>query len=427
MATFAEIDENNIVVNILKVPDSQEHRGQEYLAEDLNLGGIWKQTSFNTRAGIHYDENGEPDNGIPIRMNHAMIGGHYDPEGDAFYPPQPVGHPSFILNKENLIRLGFDDDQQKVLQDFYLKRNYSPLWINDSYTLSTFFTSSTYTEYYVDVYNLNPSLTGSEVQFDLQYGHIHGSGSTPINPTVQGYSPSRVVYGQYRNLVYGTETDNFSFDGVTTAQQIYIINIARSRYKESIQPGSLNLSLRSGSATIQLTDDSNATSLTRFIGENRIFYIISGSNGTPYTAAASASYYGIMLPDLGFIVLNASGSLTPYIQAASLATSSVNNHLKLWASLVSGSNFQLRSQETVSSRFFFTRVKNSEFNYTTNPSIIDTNGNLLYTTLINNPQTFITTVGMYNDNNELLAVAKLSKPLVKDFTKEALIRIKLDY
>ena len=94
---------------------------------------------------------------------------------------------------------------------------------------------------------------------------------------------------------------------------------------------------------------------------------------------------------------------------------------------ISGSGFQAQSNETVSSRYFFTRVKNSEFNYTTNPSIIDANGNLLYTTLINNPQTFITTVGMYNDNNELLAVAKLSKPLVKDFTKEALIRIKLDY
>jgi hypothetical protein len=138
-----------------------------------------------------------------------------------------------------------------------------------------------------------------------------------------------------------------------------------------------------------------------------------------------------MLPDLGFIVLNASGSLTPYIQAANLTTASrQDNHLKLWRSIVSGSSsdsFQLRSQETVSSRFFFTRVKNGDFNYTTNPSIIDANGNLLFTTLINNPQTFITTVGMYNDNNELLAVAKLSKPLVKDFTKEALIRIKLDY
>jgi hypothetical protein len=47
--------------------------------------------------------------------------------------------------------------------------------------------------------------------------------------------------------------------------------------------------------------------------------------------------------------------------------------------------------------------------------------------MINNPQTYITTVGLYNDNNDLLGVAKLSKPLLKDFTKEALVRIKLDY
>lgn len=308
------------------------------------------------------------------------------------------------------------------------------MWSNDNYTLSTFFTASGYTEYYLDVYQGNPSSTGSEVQFDIQYGHIAGSGSVPINPSVRGYSPSRIVYGQYRNLVYGTETENFSFDGgTTTANQIYVINIARSRYKQSIQPGTFNLTLTSGSAVIKLTDDSNTTSLTRFIGENRVFYIISGSNGNAYTAsAATTPYYGIMLPDLGFVVLDASGSLTPYIQAASLATSSVqNNHLKLFtaisASGAAGNGFQAQSNETISARYFFTRVKNSEFNYTTNPSIIDANGNLLYTTLINNPQTYITTVGMYNDNNELLAVAKLSKPLVKDFTKEALIRIKLDY
>ena len=307
------------------------------------------------------------------------------------------------------------------------------MWINNNYTLSTFFTGSLPTEYFVDVYNLLPTTTGSEVQFNIQYGHVAGSGSVAINPSVQGYSPSRIVYGQYRNLVYGTETDNFSFDGgTTTAKQIYIINIARSRYKESIHPGTFNLTLASGSAVIKLTDDSNTTSLTRFIGENRVFYIISGSNGSAYTAsAATTPYYGIMLPDLGFVVLDASGSLTPFIQAASLTTASVqNNHLKLFNAIASSSlaqSFQAQSNETVSSRFFFTRVKNSEFNYTTNPSIIDANGNLLFTTLINNPQTFVTTVGMYNDNNELLAVAKLSKPLVKDFTKEALIRIKLDY
>jgi hypothetical protein len=310
------------------------------------------------------------------------------------------------------------------------------LWSGDNNSLSTFFTQSGYTEYYLDVYNGNPLISGSSVQFSIQYGNLNGSGSNLINASVPNYTPSRVVYGEYRNLVYGTETTNFSFDnGTTTANDIFVINVARSRYKESLLPGSFNLSLVSGSNVIKLTDDSGTTSLTRFIGENKVFYIISGSNGNAYTPAASASYYGMMFPDLDIIVLNATASsvvdLRNYFAPLTTATSSLqNNHVKLYDSIVSGvvsGSFQLKSSETVSSRYFFTRVKNSEFNYTSNPSIIDANGNLLYTTLINNPQTYVTTVGMYNDNNELLAVAKLSKPLTKDFTKEALIRIKLDY
>ena len=52
---------------------------------------------------------------------------------------------------------------------------------------------------------------------------------------------------------------------------------------------------------------------------------------------------------------------------------------------------------------------------------------MLFNSFIDNPQTYITTVGLYNDNNELLAVAKLSRPLLKDFTKELLVRVKLDF
>jgi hypothetical protein len=315
------------------------------------------------------------------------------------------------------------------------------LWSGDNNSLTNFFTQSGYTEYYLDVYNQDPTISGSSVQFSIQYGNLNGSGSNLINPGVPngGYTPSRVVYGEYRNLVYGTETTNFSFDnGTTTAKDIFVVNVARSRYKESLLPGSFNLTLKSGSSIISLTDDSGTTSLTRFIGENKVFYIISGSNGNAHTPAASSSYYGMMFPDLDLIILNATASSTvsltsvfaPLTQATSSIASGSYNTVRLFNSIVSGSatgSFQLKSSETVSSRYFFTRVKNSEFNYTSNPSIIDENGNLLYTTLINNPQTYVTTVGMYNDNNELLAVAKLSKPLTKDFTKEALIRIKLDY
>ena len=310
------------------------------------------------------------------------------------------------------------------------------LWGGDNNQLSSFYTSSTYTEYYLDVYDTTAT---SSLQFAIQYGNLQGSGSALINPNVPGLTPSRVVYGEYRNLVYGTEVTNFSFDGSTTANQIYILNVARARYKESLLPGSFVLSLSVPSAsvinTITLVDDSTTTNLTRYIGENRVFYIISGSTAGVPLSSATSSYYGMLFPDLNIAILNASSSATvnlkSYFAPLTAATASAqNNHLKLYTSIVSGSAtsaFKLQSEETVSSTYFFTRVKNSEFNYTTNPSIIDDNGNLLYTTLINNPQTYITSVGMYNDNNELLAVAKLSRPLTKDFTKEALIRIKLDY
>ena len=314
------------------------------------------------------------------------------------------------------------------------------LWSSDSnvlYLASTY--TSSYTEYYLDVYNGNSTSAGSSTQFSIQYGNVSGSGSANINASAVGKTPSRIVYGEYRNLVYGTETVDFSFNSdITSSKDIFVINMARNRYKESLLPGSFSLALSFPSASvtnsIRLIDDSLTTNLTRFIGENKVFYLIqSGSTNT-------TTSYGMLFPDLNIAILNAtsgsSGSITPYIPSITSSFVANNNQVKLHTSIVSGSinnfsgsavGFSLKSSETVSSRYFFTRVKNSEFNYTTNPSIIDANGNLLYTTLINNPQSYVTTIGMYNDNNELLAVAKLSKPLTKDFTKEALIRIKLDY
>ena len=312
------------------------------------------------------------------------------------------------------------------------------LFSGDNNTIGTFFTSSTVpTEYYLDVYDANTTTNPSaSIQFDIQFGNVNGSGSAPINTAVVGYSPSRIVYGQYRNLVYGTEVTNFSFDGGTTiSDSIYVINISRARYKESLLPGSFNLALK-GTATssLFLTDDSGTTNLTRFVGENRYYNIISGSNGAYYTSGTPSTYYGLFFPDLNIAVLNAN-ALTASVGGGYFVTSSLGsgiafNHRNLFDSINRGNatgSFTLKSSETISARYFFTRIKNSEYNYTSNPSIIDANGNLNYTTLINNPQTYITTVGMYNDSNELLAVAKLSKPLVKDFTKEALIRVKLDY
>ena len=84
--------------------------------------------------------------------------------------------------------------------------------------------------------------------------------------------------------------------------------------------------------------------------------------------------------------------------------------------------------QTISSDFIFVRAQNQEFNYSEYPSFISgSSGEVLFQSFINIPQTYATTVGLYNDTNDLVAVAKLSRPLEKDFTKETLVRIKLDF
>lgn len=327
----------------------------------------------------------------------------------------------------------------------------STLWSNNASTLTSFFTASTSitNNAYLPVYAVNPiSNTTALPQFSLAYGHFEGIGSAPINLTVTGSSPTRITYGQFRTLINGDENTNFNFGtGNTNSPDIYVININRANYKEKLFLGTFNLWLSGSDGTnqslIKLTDNSLSTTTVNYCDAGRVFDIVSGSNGITTTSnfpGVVAGYtisgsYGKFLPDIGLILLNPRAlalsaseggiGLTPDSGLTSNALGNTNRGLHRAISL--GSNFQLNSEETITSDYIFVRIKNSDFNYTTNPSMISGSGEFYYPSLVNNPQTFITTVGLYNDNNELLAVAKLSKPLVKDFTKEALIRVKLDF
>jgi len=101
MAHFAEIDKNNVVLRVLVVEDQFQEDGQNYLANVVGLGGTWIQTSYNSLGGVHYLPTGEPSGKPHMRFNFAGIGHIYDPEGDAFYQPQP--YPSWTLNKDTYV------------------------------------------------------------------------------------------------------------------------------------------------------------------------------------------------------------------------------------------------------------------------------------------------------------------------------------
>jgi len=320
----------------------------------------------------------------------------------------------------------------------------SPMWSANAPTLTNFYTSSiqiasSTREYYYNVYQTASTEDAAAIQFSIAYCDSVGSGSTFLNPLVTGITATRSNYGQYRTLVLGDENATFEF-GNTTSSYFYALSIERARYKESILPGSTTLNLKLGSNELTLTDDSQLNQAAVFTDAGRRYNLVSGSAGTIYPGLNSNGWttasgsYGWLLPDIGVILLNgealdgsvAGGGMLLNTQRSS-NTSDLNQSLIIDA-LNAGSGFTLNNSETLSSDFVFVRGRNSSFNYSENPSFISgSTGAVIFPSFIDNPQTYITTVGLYNDNSELLAVAKMSRPLPKDFTKELLVRVKLDF
>jgi len=312
--------------------------------------------------------------------------------------------------------------------------------------ITTFFTSSTQAasnsgDYYLNIFS---NETTSSLEFAVTYGNKKGSGSIAYDTAVDGKSPSSTVYGQYRTLVLGDENADFTFGSITSSD-FWAISAERSRYKESIFPGSTTLLISGSDGVISLTDNSQVASSVVFNDAGRVFQLVSGSAGNVFTDLESNGYsinsgsYGLFLPDIATYILNpralsndeADGGIGLDATTTSALSITSNPNPEIIFKAISSSDaasFTANSEETITSDFVFVRPRSSQFNYSENPSFISgSTGEVLYPSFINAPTTYITTVGLYNDTNELLAVAKLSRPLEKDFTKEALVRVKLDF
>lgn len=323
----------------------------------------------------------------------------------------------------------------------------SAAWTNNQYTLTSFYTSSIQQasetgKFYLNVYQTASTNTSAENQFAIAYGNINASGSYYFNSVTPTYTPTKDIYGQYRALILGDENSKFNFDYISGSDDFVVVSVARSRYKQSFNPGSLTLNLANGGNTITLTDNSQVQTSATFINNTQYYTLVSGSQGSVVSSTPTLSgSYGYVFPDMGLIMLNPNALQLPFISGGlnvswNRTPSSTtppspdfyNYNNRITYNLINaGGNFSLQASEVLSSNFLFCRARNAEYNYTANPTIIDNDGNLIYNQLIYSPVTYITTVGLYNDSNELLAVAKLSKPLQKDFTKETLVRIKLDF
>lgn len=332
------------------------------------------------------------------------------------------------------------------------------LWSGDTGSLSTFFTSSTQvsqasSNYYLNVYNTDPSSdTSAAVQYAVAYGHRTGQGSISLANSDSSTLASKATYAQYRSILLDNDDTQFTFvsssaAGTHDSDSIYVINVARARYKEKMDAGNWSLKISGSNGISTLIDDSGKKFSDTVGKAGRVFDVASGSLnlGTENeatvntTTASNGQGLGKFYPDQGLVILNPT-AIHDLIgtsidkdnsKGASVSTSVATegkNHFLLHNAIVGGGDFEARRTENVSTSHYFVRATNREFNFSNNPTFVTgSDGSFAESSFETDPRTFISTIGLYNDSNEILAVAKTSQPIPKSFDKEVLIKVKLDF
>lgn len=338
------------------------------------------------------------------------------------------------------------------------------MFSNNVGNLTTFFSSSAQTAtqktYYYEIFNSASTAPTAEAQFSVAFGHRFGSGSAGEGGQVDD-TPSRAIYAQYRQLCLDAGVQSFANNGVNS-DYIYVINFNRARLKDGLDEGNIELNLHhlSGSefllsdylnahtgsnvslgatTALRLVDDSKIANAT-VTSAGEVYNIVSGSIEDGVFNSTSPHYYGKIFPRLGVAVLDgAKLDLSASFGTVTGSDVAGDNAYKLFLSL-SGSAAHLtdasgdvlglsaRSKEYVKSTHYFVRARASQFNFSNNPTFVTgSDGDLAISDFINDPKVYITTIGLYDENKNLLAVAKASKPIQKSFRKETLIEVKLDY
>jgi hypothetical protein len=242
-----------------------------------------------------------------------------------------------------------------------------PSWGTQDVTYEVNSSIGTVTNYYID----NPA--------NIQWSR------TAASKTGDPYQ--RAVYGAIRNIVVGDANADITWGGA--ARSNFSVIVVSKNVPLPLLPGSIKMG--------NLTDDSNINP-PRILNCGRAYELKPGPNPFRFGYGVGASL-GLFLPDVGLILVNGANI-----------------------------NFILRTLNPTPTNHVFIRARNDQYNYSMNPSFISGNsGKTIHQSWHDNPQTYITTVGLYNDNNELMATAKLPRPYNKNFNNELLMQIGLNF
>jgi len=256
--------------------------------------------------------------------------------------------------------------------------------------------------------------TSASHLFDVSFCSVSGGAGT---------GSMAIAYKSLATKLLGSSSALFSIGGTSSLESVAVWAFPRQLYRDRLDPGNWELILTASEVNVirQFTDDSSISSGTyTFVGLRGNIYSGTIADG-PKTGSSHGGVVGHVYYDLGLIMLNPSHSLVPTLTGSGFITGNA-------AILSASEEITARSVSLLQSSHYYCRAYNSEFNFSNNPTFANqTNGNLLQTEMINNPFTYPTTIGLYNDNNELIAYGKLSNPVEKSFNDEAIFLVRLDF
>lgn len=342
--------------------------------------------------------------------------------------------------------------------------------------MDCYFTSSTKpttsNSYYYEVTDCETC--GKIPYFAVSYGHISGSGSVFISDymSTSSYMPTATdtIYSQYQLMCLeadrtsdGISLSKFSFVSESvniTSEDVYVINFNRNGIKDRLDPGNFQINLSELSGSFFTNNEHTGSNVK--VGSTKIIHLIDDSDdfdeiesceGDPLTSysivsgtldsgkyqAASVNTYGRVYPNLGVILLHPK-RLNELLSFNTVTGSNIagDNAFKLFTSISGAASpfgtrtdnhyMTARNVKYKTTNHYFVRSYAGYSNYSNNPTFVSGSRNEIFDKcFIKEPQTYITSVGLYNSSYELMAIAKLSKPIKKTFDTDLLIKIRLNW
>lgn len=330
--------------------------------------------------------------------------------------------------------------------------------------LETFYTGSVLSnqqQYYMSVYDKLPNDINSHHEFDLTYAHISGSGSsyTQIdgNYTTE-FLPAKTMFRKYMLECFDKSDGKFEFKNGVNGDYFYAIHFNRDSFKDRLDPGNFQMTIapivsnsnqlyntgsnfyfNTASNTIfTLIDDSfDAKEQITYMEEvKEYYYLVSGSLLDGVYDDSNSNAWGIVFPKKGLIILD--GVVLDQSCSFNTVTASIDgDNIKKLFYAISGStspnavrteygSWFARSSEYNLVETYFCRVRPNEMSYSNNPTYVSgSNKELRYKSPVDDSFAYITTVGLYNNKRQLIAVGKVKKPILKKKSDECIFQVKV--